>query len=87
MVQIVEARCEPLPDPLYGNSNCSTSNEGIQCVITCQDGYGIPLTSSEIISMNDGTNSLSNFVCEDSDPVWYSTQNTMFPDCTGELAS
>lgn len=39
-----DSRCESLPDPSNGHSECINKDDGIQCLITCQDGYAIPIS-------------------------------------------
>nr|XP_023016002.1 sushi, von Willebrand factor type A, EGF and pentraxin domain-containing protein 1-like [Leptinotarsa decemlineata] len=67
--------CESLPDPSNGHSECIDQNNGIQCLITCEEGYAIPI--SQVVEEN-GT----NFVCDNADPIWYNSEGLVFPECT-----
>lgn len=80
LIVSLESQCEPLPDPIFGHSDCTSMNNGIQCVITCQEGYAIPISAS--LDTIDIDNSSTQFVCHHSDPVWYSEENSLFPDCS-----
>ncbi|KAK4887668.1 hypothetical protein RN001_003939 [Aquatica leii] len=77
-ITVVESQCEPLPDPIFGHSECTSKEEGIQCIVTCQEGYAIPMSST--IDTIDTTD--SQFICDHADPVWYSKKNSFFPDCS-----
>ncbi|KAF5274861.1 hypothetical protein FQA39_LY07043 [Lamprigera yunnana] len=44
-ITVVESNCETLPDPTFGRSECTTSDNKIECVVTCQEGYAIPISS------------------------------------------
>ncbi|KAK5644039.1 hypothetical protein RI129_007884 [Pyrocoelia pectoralis] len=74
-ITIIESQCAPLPDPIFGRSECTSLETSIQCVVTCQEGYAIPIPSR-----SDGSG--SQFVCDHSDAIWYSKENNAFPDCT-----
>lgn len=39
-----DSRCETLPDPSNGHSECISEDDGLKCLITCQDGYAIPIS-------------------------------------------
>ncbi|KAB0799990.1 hypothetical protein PPYR_07870 [Photinus pyralis] len=79
-ITIIESQCSPLPDPIFGRSECVSLNSSIQCVVTCQDGYAIPIASPGDVL--DVDSSGSQFFCDNSDAIWYSKENSAFPDCT-----
>ncbi|RZB38885.1 sushi, von Willebrand factor type A, EGF and pentraxin domain-containing protein 1-like [Asbolus verrucosus] len=78
-ITIEEAHCEALLDPIYGHSECSPQNNGMQCVITCQEGYAVPLSQPQ--DSSDNYSSIS-FMCNDSESVWYNQEGLMFPECS-----
>lgn len=58
-------------------------DNGINCVITCEEGYAIPISGtidSTIIEDNS-----TQFFCDNSDQMWLSQQNLYHPDCTSKL--
>jgi hypothetical protein len=77
----VAAHCEALLDPIYGHSECSPHNDGMQCVITCQEGYAVPLAQPQE-SLEDSTT--VSFMCHDSESIWYNQEGLMFPECSGK---
>ncbi|XP_015834822.1 sushi, von Willebrand factor type A, EGF and pentraxin domain-containing protein 1 isoform X1 [Tribolium castaneum] len=77
-ITVEEAQCEALLDPIYGHSECSSLNDGMQCVITCQEGYAVPLSQPHETPDDNST----RFMCNNSDSVWYSQEDLMFPECS-----
>lgn len=78
---ITESVCEPLPDPIYGKSECRNSEDGLKCVITCLEGYAVPITgATETIDVD---NDSIQFVCNKDNPLWFSYENQIFPECSG----
>ncbi|XP_018333054.1 sushi, von Willebrand factor type A, EGF and pentraxin domain-containing protein 1-like [Agrilus planipennis] len=78
------SHCEPLSNPDNGKSICETSNSslvpGMQCLVTCEDGYALPFDS---ISDSVGPLDNSLFLCSDDDPFYYySSESIGFPGCT-----
>ncbi|CAH0560178.1 unnamed protein product [Brassicogethes aeneus] len=70
-ITIEEAICKPLPDPIFGYTNCTTQPNGLLCNISCSQGYEIP----------DESNS-TTFSCDDSEPLkFYEVRNNM-PECS-----
>ncbi|CAH1159654.1 unnamed protein product [Phaedon cochleariae] len=73
-ITVEVSHCESLPDPPNGHSECMNHSNGIQCLITCEEGYAIPISQSYD---QNGT----NFICSHADPIWY-IQEGLFPECT-----
>lgn len=48
----------------------------MQCVITCEEGYAIPLSQP----LSDNTS--VSFLCENSESIWYNQEGLMFPECS-----
>lgn len=79
---MIEQKCEDIPDPVFGNSNCNTASGLKQCVITCQEGYALPINlPMDMYDIDNGT----KFICNISDRVWYNLEGQIFPDCTRKL--
>ncbi|KAI4463058.1 complement component-related sushi domain-containing [Holotrichia oblita] len=79
-ITIEESVCEPLPDPIYGKSECRDSEDGLKCVITCLEGYAVPITgATETIDVD---NDSIQFICNKDNPLWYSYENQIFPECS-----
>ncbi|XP_057660658.1 sushi, von Willebrand factor type A, EGF and pentraxin domain-containing protein 1-like isoform X1 [Diorhabda carinulata] len=74
-ITVEVSKCEPLPDPPNGQSKCTQHIEGIRCVITCEEGYSIPI--SDIAEKGNDT----LFLCNNFNPVWYG-QDDFFPECS-----
>lgn len=74
------AQCEDML-PKFGSAICSGSSSNKSCVITCEDGYALPISASERNIESD--EETTSFVCENSDPVWTNPGGQLFPDCTG----
>lgn len=47
----------------------------MQCVITCQEGYAIPLSQIEY------SNSSVSLTCNHSEPIWDTPEGIIAPDC------
>lgn len=69
-----------MPSPVYGQSECYSEKESKRCVITCEEGYALPLSSLQGDLIFDNTS--TKFVCNNSDPAWYSSEGEIFPECT-----
>ncbi|KRT86167.1 hypothetical protein AMK59_801 [Oryctes borbonicus] len=79
-ITIEENACKLLPDPLYGKSECVDSEKGVKCVITCLEGYAVPIIEqTETIDTENGS---TQFVCDNENPIWYNYENQIFPECT-----
>ncbi|GJQ65520.1 hypothetical protein Trydic_g7621 [Trypoxylus dichotomus] len=79
-ITIEENVCKPLPDPIYGKSECIDSEEGVKCVITCLEGYAVPIVEqTETIDTENGS---TQFICDNENPIWYNYENQIFPECT-----
>nr|XP_022902897.1 sushi, von Willebrand factor type A, EGF and pentraxin domain-containing protein 1-like isoform X2 [Onthophagus taurus] len=75
-ITVEVAVCDPLPNPLFGQSSCTTGDNKMQCVITCQEGYALPIPlQSESIDYGD-----VQYVCNEDNPPWM--ENKIFPECT-----
>ncbi|CAH1105370.1 unnamed protein product [Psylliodes chrysocephalus] len=75
-ITVEVSKCEPLPDPPNGRSICMNQSYGVRCLITCDEGYSIPVT--QVTEKDNDT----LFVCNDASPVWYSENGFMFSDCS-----
>lgn len=60
-------------------NNCSSFSDSMQCVITCEEGYAIPL--SQTVDVSD--NSMS-FICNDFESELYNQNDLMIPECSGK---
>lgn len=75
-----------MPDPIYGHSDCASEANGLQCVITCQEGYAVPMGApTDVVNIED--NSATSFICNNSDPIWYNQEGLMFPECSGNFCA
>ncbi|KAL1489564.1 hypothetical protein ABEB36_013517 [Hypothenemus hampei] len=75
-ITLEESQCPDLIPPLNSHSECQNQSNGIQCVITCQEGYAIPLQIS-----SEFENSIS-IVCNHEEAMWYTQDGMLFPECS-----
>nr|CAH7753365.1 unnamed protein product [Callosobruchus chinensis] len=78
-ITVEESACEALADPENGQSDCTSDNEHMRCIVTCDEGYGIPMGQPEEIS--DGAD--NNFICGTNDDLMmYANDDPLYPECT-----
>ncbi|XP_060530297.1 sushi, von Willebrand factor type A, EGF and pentraxin domain-containing protein 1-like isoform X2 [Cylas formicarius] len=77
-ITVEESKCEPLWGPDNGSKQCTDSMDQVQCLITCQEGYAIPLQTSGIIDAGNAT----SFLCTHADAVWYNPGGLAYPECS-----
>ena len=71
--------CKDVPAPLNGFAKCeNTENEGkgLQCVMTCDDGYAFAFGPANSIQSEENL----IVTCNSSNRSWNSS---FFPDCSG----
>lgn len=69
--------CEKLPSLENGHSVCAKLRDGIQCVVTCAEGYAFALPES-LLQSNDENLTLT---CNKAHQSW---NEDVFPDCSGQ---
>ncbi|XP_017779989.1 PREDICTED: sushi, von Willebrand factor type A, EGF and pentraxin domain-containing protein 1-like [Nicrophorus vespilloides] len=80
-ITLQESKCEDLPDPIFGHSDCQPFSDQIQCVVTCDEGYALPLYQSSVIDVGNET----KFICEHSQPMWYSNAGALLGCSVSEI--
>ncbi|CAG9762396.1 unnamed protein product [Ceutorhynchus assimilis] len=71
------SQCPEFVSPSNGQSECQNQTEGVQCVITCEEGYAIPLQSF-VPTLDNST----SFVCNHAEAMWFNQEGLLFPECT-----
>ncbi|XP_030767169.1 sushi, von Willebrand factor type A, EGF and pentraxin domain-containing protein 1-like [Sitophilus oryzae] len=81
-ITVEESYCVDLPSPSNGQSNCTDISSGMRCLITCQDGYAVPLHAPIATDMSENGTS---FICSHGDTSWYNqpiSDGFIFPECS-----
>lgn len=76
-----ESQCPDLGSPLNARSECQDQSEGVRCVITCQEGYGIPLQVTDTTALDVNS---TDFTCNHADAMWFNQEGLTFPECSGK---
>ncbi|KAH1026828.1 hypothetical protein HUJ05_000441 [Dendroctonus ponderosae] len=77
-ITVEESECPEFTSPSHGRSECADQSESRQCVITCEEGYAIPLQSSEATSLENS----SRFECNHAEALWHNTEGLLYPECS-----
>ncbi|ENN79605.1 hypothetical protein YQE_03956, partial [Dendroctonus ponderosae] len=77
-ITVEESECPEFTPPSHGRSECADQSESRQCVITCEEGYAIPLQSSEATSLENS----SRFECNHAEALWHNTEGLLYPECS-----
>ncbi|CAH1985833.1 unnamed protein product [Acanthoscelides obtectus] len=80
-ITVEESSCETLADPANGVNDCTADGQRMRCIVTCDEGYGIPIGQPEEVS--DGAD--NKFICENSDLSMYPDDDPLYPECTVSL--
>ncbi|XP_044727906.1 sushi, von Willebrand factor type A, EGF and pentraxin domain-containing protein 1-like [Chrysoperla carnea] len=79
-ITVDKSTCEPISDPVYGKSICDNVPDGVQCVITCEEGYAYNIIDDDDINVKSNSNNDSAIIlCNNTNPIWYLNE---IPDCS-----
>ncbi|XP_076273096.1 sushi, von Willebrand factor type A, EGF and pentraxin domain-containing protein 1-like isoform X1 [Rhynchophorus ferrugineus] len=76
-ITVESSRCPEFFDPVNGETNCTDLENGVQCVVTCQEGYAIPFPVFSETDINS-----TSFTCNHADFSWHGNDAVIFPDCS-----
>ncbi|XP_066147032.1 sushi, von Willebrand factor type A, EGF and pentraxin domain-containing protein 1-like [Euwallacea fornicatus] len=77
-VTVEESQCPDFAVPPNGQAECHDQSNGVKCVITCEEGYAIPLQTSATTTLENST----SFLCNHVDAIWYNQEGLMLPECS-----
>ena len=66
-----EHACANPPVPYNGNISCVELRDGVECLLTCNQGHGFAIPPAD------------RYTCRYDDGIWGPSENMPLPDCSG----